>query len=522
MAQQPKRYRDSLNGHMISIAKTSELSDFGNPKKFFGEESDNQYDLKFAIINLTDEGDNSNAFWFTRETLVAKHQTARLKPFNMQHNQKDIIGVIYDTAVVDQDGKILELGTDIELNEETGTFKFDESVTKVSVYAACALYTLVAPDEVEDICLKVEKGEDVPVSMECWYYDWDYMFKDVESGKAGKVARQKENAYLDDMINNVIGGKKICKLPDIEGFIFGGVGQVTKGACPNSIVLAVAGDIHSENVIGDSAFSDSGIKLMQEAANITRIDDSKNDSNSLKGESKEMGDQNTPNTPMPIPVVDTSALANQTDNKKLSEDYVSDLASASSQLGTATSKIEQLEKSIEKTTSDYATEKASLEAKIQEFETSKAKLDEEIANLKKVNSGLSNLVNVIDADKEVEFDAPLIDVAKDLELKDEAAVKEFIDKKKEDKKKKKEEQLATARKIKIETLGLAETATDEDIQKEIAAISANKNKQPPTMHRVAAPNADQTPNQENANLNENKDTMKITVHDSDSGKTVVV
>lgn len=519
------KFRTPLHGYFLGLAKKNSTTDFGDPKKFFGDETDNQYDLEFVTANLTDEQDNSNAFWFTRELLVVKHQTARLKPFNLQHNAKEIIGVIYDSAVVetvdDKFNRILIVGEDIKIDSETGELKFDESIKgKVSAYVACALYNMVAPDEVADIVAKVEKGEKVPVSMECWYQKWDYIFKDIATGGHSLVKRRKETAYLDEMVGKVIDGKKICKIPESAGFIFGGIGQVDKGACPNSVILAVARDLHSENVIGDSAFTDNGIKLLQEAATANKSDDKTQDTNSSKGEETPMSDTTTATKPAETTQQPPAAASAGQGGDTTRQDVVTALATASTQLGQANVKIDGLNTTVEELKKAQAELKADLDKQIETLKGEKATLETKVAELAKANKGFANLVYLLENEKELQFTS-LSEIATKLQDMDEAQVKEFAAKKKEDEKKALEEKKKVEKAAKIEALGLEANATDEDIEKATAALKAGRGSAPPpSAHRVGAPAKDETTQTETASDkgNAQKETAKLKIIDNDTGK----
>jgi hypothetical protein len=485
-----KYFRSRVEGSILATAqKFSSTFAADAIKKIFGEEETKQYDLKFLVANLTDEGNNGNGFFFKRDLLVAKHTTARLKPFNLNHQEKNIIGVIFDSALASTDSngnvlEILEVGKEIKINSEDGTFIYPENLKTLSALVGVALYGLVAPDEVQNIISRVDAGEKVDVSMEAWHQGWDFMFLNEETGKCREVQRTKANRHLDDFINRVVGNERICKLPHGESFIFGGIGQVKSGACPNSVVLTVASNLDRENVMGDSIFRMSDLRQL-EAASIEPLD---KDHNS-KGVRLEMNDKIDPKGGVQAP---ESATVQHSTVLKEDVSLASALAQTSQDLGAVRSERNQANDRIKELEGQIKSEDAKHKKEMDDTKEEKSKVELEKEKLKKANSGYANLISVMTKHPDLKLGNDLISVASSLAEFDDESLKSHIAKLVESQKKANEELASVRRKAMAEALGLSENATDEEVgtvQAKLKAIASSPGM--PTNHRPAAPVVDE-------------------------------
>lgn len=518
-------HRTPIAGKVIATAEQfTNTFAFDRVNEIFGKEAARQYDLRFLIVNLTDEGANANAFFLKRDLLVSKHQSARLKPFNLNHEERNIIGVMFDTAIADQDGNILELGKDITINSETGEFNYPDSVKKVCALAGVALFGLVAPDEVQDIVNRVEAGEKIDVSMEAWHHTWDFMLVNEATGQCKEVKRTKANRHLDNFINKTVGNERVCKLPDEESFVFGGIGRVSKGACPNSVVLAVASCIDSDNVVGDSIFRPSDIRQL-EAASIEPTDEDlnpKGEDETMSAEDKNKAGVQTPPapaSPQPAQAKEDSSMA------EVLKQTSGDLGEARAELKVANEKATKLQQDMEKAAENHKNEK-------EQLETAKTELETKNAELTKANQGYKNLMKVMTENPDLELGSDLEVVASSLAELDEAGLNKHIESLKAAKTKADEEKKEIERKATIAALGLKDDATDEDIEKARASVKA-KGSEPemPTQHRPAAPVTDEKPDGEGEGeggeagketASDKGDTPNISVKSETTGKMVTV
>lgn len=498
-------HRSRIDGNIIGTSKSNLFKSFASGESIFGEKASDQYDLNFIVGVLTSEKDNKNGFYLKRDILVAKHASARLKPFNLNHKERNIIGVMFDTALADQDNNILTLGKDIIIKDD-GALQYPDNI-KLRVLFAAALYNLVAPEEVEDIISKIESGERVDVSMEAWYKGHDYILID-SSGNEKFVERSKSTKYLDDFINKSIGSERVCKVPRDDDFIFGGVGQVSSGACPDSVILAVAGIIDSENVSGDSVFNKAKIVAMKEAAsNIENRVDKKQER-----ENEKMGAENK-----------------ETDNQ---DKVVLALSEANINIGKLNQQVETANEKAAKFASDLEIANKAKDDAISalasyktQSESEKAKLLDEKSATEKVLSGYKNLVTAaFEIQKSISgfmFKFDEIDsVVASLSVLDPDGVKSYVDKIVAAHKDKEESDKKAALKAQASLLGLPESSTEEDIQKTVASLKASVAQPAPSNSRPAAPIPDGGVSKEVAA--EKKAGPKIVVTDRETGKTVTV
>ncbi len=256
--------RQVLHGFTAGIIDPStftkeQANDYGNPAKFFDAIASDQADLNFVSCVLTEEGTNNNGADFTRELLIARHASARLKPFNIEHNKTEIIGTIYDSALADENNNIIDPES-LKVNED-GSISYDGE-GKIRVLVAAVLYNMIGRDEVPRIVQEVKSGSRVDVSMECWFTDWNYVLID-KSGNTETVKASENSKYLLDYVGKEWNGRKVIQRFSKENFIFGGIGQVSKGACPASVFLAAANLREADEIEGPSAFDKLNFKSVE-------------------------------------------------------------------------------------------------------------------------------------------------------------------------------------------------------------------------------------------------------------------
>ena len=143
-----------------------------------------QMDLLYVRSTLVSSGMNENDDTFIPEDLWAARHTPVLKPTNWQHKDKDIIGVIYSVQARDLKGNILDFS-----QAEAPSVPF-ELVTESVVFS------LIHTDKAEEI-EKRAKANNLFVSMECWFDDYNYCLAN-KAGEVNKViARNQETSFLD-------------------------------------------------------------------------------------------------------------------------------------------------------------------------------------------------------------------------------------------------------------------------------------------------------------------------------------
>lgn len=254
--------REILHGFtsgLIDVGSFNSANEFGNPEKFFSDIASDQADLNFVSCVLTEQGRNNNGQYFSQDLLLTKHASSRLKPFNIEHDKTEIIGTIYDSVCANDKNEPI-LDEDIEINGETGKLSY-KGEGKIRVLIAAALYNMIGRDEVPRIVQDVKEGKKVDVSMEAWFSDFDYiLIANDESTQTVKY--NDESKYLEEYIGRIFNGKAVAKDYHKKNFIFGGIGQVSKGACPASVFLAAASLKENHEIEGPSVFGNMNINSM--------------------------------------------------------------------------------------------------------------------------------------------------------------------------------------------------------------------------------------------------------------------
>ena len=524
MNSQVKYMRQVLHGAAIpcaSFAGDGVHTEFGDIRKVFGSESGNQYDLQFIKAGLTNEGSNNNSFFFPPELLVAKHVTARLKPFNLKHKETDIIGVIFDSAIADHENRILDLNSGDIVITENGKLEIGADVVRpLQVMVACALFGLVYPEEVNQIVSRVEAGEKVDVSMECWYRDFDFLLENAETQEKRFLKRNSENAYLDDMIGAQVGEEFVRRVPNIEGFLFGGIGQVSKGACPDSVIVAVASDFNNENVIGDSAFSSSGIELIKTfaAESVSSEIEKSISEDFIKGAESMDPKKKTEEE-------ETSLSVQAVKTEGSLKEHLETISMQASKLGVLENKNEELANKVLVLETQVAEANKASEETADAENKELTKVNAELVDAKKQLRGFANLVTILENHSELATDLgeSMSEVAVLLQDKDDESLKSFIETREKAKAAKDENEKEIARKAKTIALGLSEDASEEDIAAaQTKAIAALKGSEAPNGDKPGAPLNDEEPSKEDADDKGKPEEAKIVMTDSETGEDRVL
>ncbi len=199
-----------------------------------------QMDLLYLRSCLASAGSsvgvNDNDDIFTREEAWAARHTPVLKPFNWQHNDKDILGVIFTVEARDLDGNVLDIS-----DETPPDCDFD-------IYTEAAIFKLLQPDRAAEIQSRAAAGS-LYVSMEAWFDDYAYGLCDHGTGSLDRVvARNKQTSFLDSHLR-CAGGTGFYKDSELNadvrigrvlcGITFGGCGLVDRPANKRSVIEEV-------------------------------------------------------------------------------------------------------------------------------------------------------------------------------------------------------------------------------------------------------------------------------------------
>ena len=186
-----------------------------------------QDDLYYLNSILVSAGWNKNDDVFDVADLWAARETPVDKPFNYMHDDSDIIGHMISSAVVGEDGTIIN---DLPLPEKV------DIVTSAVIYKTWS--DPVQSSRVDDLIAKIDEGQ-LAVSMECVFRNFDYAV--ISPDGAHKVlARDENSAFLTKHLRAYGGtgqyeGHKIGRL--LRDLYFSGKGLVDKPAGPRSVIL---------------------------------------------------------------------------------------------------------------------------------------------------------------------------------------------------------------------------------------------------------------------------------------------
>ncbi len=207
----------------------------------YGIEIKPQIDLLYVESCLVSVGElagiNDNDDIFFREEAWAARHTPLLKPANWQHNEKDILGVVYSVQAKDLNGEILDFD-----QENVPDCEFE-------LWTEAVVFKLAQPARANEIEKRAKAGN-LFVSMEAYFDDYDYALYDKKLGVSKVIARNEDTSFLETHLR-VKGGKgqyenqKLGRI--LRSITFGGFGFVDKPANKRSIItnvtdLAVAGD----------------------------------------------------------------------------------------------------------------------------------------------------------------------------------------------------------------------------------------------------------------------------------------
>jgi hypothetical protein len=199
-------------------------------KDRYGFDLKPQMDLLYVRSCLVSAGDgigvNDNDDIFTREEAWASRHTPVLKPFNWQHHDKDIVGVMYTVQARSLDGQILDINDDTVPDCD-----FD-------LYVEAAIFSLIHQDRADEIKARAQAGS-LYVSMEAWFDDYSYGFFDSDGGLQKTVSRNQKTSFLDKHLR-ANSGAGIYRDPEsdqdvrigrvLRSITFGGCGFVDRPA----------------------------------------------------------------------------------------------------------------------------------------------------------------------------------------------------------------------------------------------------------------------------------------------------
>lgn len=217
----------SINCPVYKIDKANKETPIESLKAlagYIGE--DRNYDIYFINSILASVGKNKNDDVFLPEEIWAARNTPIFKQVNYMHNEKDIIGTIVDSVVLDSAGNII--------TDETRLAEIKDIATKAVLWIKWEDPEL--QDRVLTTISQIENNE-IYVSMECLFKEFDYML--TKGGVKNIIKRTKDTAFLTKYLRIVGGcgeynGSKIDRV--LRNFTFSGKALVFDPANERSII----------------------------------------------------------------------------------------------------------------------------------------------------------------------------------------------------------------------------------------------------------------------------------------------
>lgn len=189
-------------------------------------EDGRNFDLYHISSILASVNDNKNDDWFLAEEVYAASKTPIYKQVNYGHNEKDIVGVITGTTLLDTEG-----------NQITDASQM-QNIRDIVAHAVIWSFW-------EDVALKDRFSEIVNdiennllfVSMESLFKNFDYML--IKDGQQTIIQRSKETSFLTKYLRiyggeGVYNGSRIYRL--LRNFTFSGMALVENPANARSII----------------------------------------------------------------------------------------------------------------------------------------------------------------------------------------------------------------------------------------------------------------------------------------------
>lgn len=461
-----------------------------------------QKDLYYLDSVLVTTCWNRNDDVFNKSEVWAARSTPEDKPFNIEHDEHDIIGHITGNWIINNSGDVLSQDTAEE--ELPDTYHI---VTSSVMYKHWTDPKLIA--RTKDLIEQIEAGKKF-VSMECLFTDFDYALAS-DSGQMRTLGRNEESAFLTKHLRayggtGVYQGFKIGRM--LKNIAFCGHGLVNKPANPSSIIFDkynpfVAPTEGSLAIFESSQAAQQSVLSKEETEMAENLDFYKNQVSELKASVNTLSEEKKE-----LEAQLTEAGAKEYD-AKIAELQVT-IAEKDETIEAQVTETEALATELTET----KTKLEEAEAKVVEVEQAKAELDAQLAQIEAEKVRASRISQLVEAGLETEeaeaavekfaelsddqFEAIALMVApKDKKDKKEDAIKKEEAAKKEeanmppalkealDKKKKKEgEGMKTMKppKASLEeddiTQDDAEAAAEEEVLEEVeasdeVALSAN-------------------------------------------------
>jgi len=208
---------------------------------------DKQPDLQYFSAILVSSGENLNHAFFMPSELVAAENTIINKALDVEHEEQEIIGHLYQKCFIDKEGNLLDIA---ELaSRETASLDTQD----MHIAIAGIIYKNRFPNIAQEVADKKWSA----VSMECYYQNYDVkigsLILDKKEAEAIGLA-SADDKLLGRLAKVIKDGKEIAKgtvARVLRGICFSGCGIVKNPANPPSVIMETAAE-KGGNIVEDS------------------------------------------------------------------------------------------------------------------------------------------------------------------------------------------------------------------------------------------------------------------------------
>ena len=349
-----------------------------------------QKDLYYLDSVLVTTCWNRNDDVFNNSEVWAARSTPEDKPFNIEHDEHDIIGHITGNWIINNSGDVLSQDTAEE--ELPDTYHI---VTSSVMYKHWTDPKLIA--RTKDLIEQIEAGKKF-VSMECLFTDFDYALAS-DSGQMRTLGRNEESAFLTKHLRayggtGVYQGFKIGRM--LKNIAFCGHGLVNKPANPSSIIFDkynpfVAPTEGSLAIFESSQAAQQSVLSKEETEMADNLDFYKNQVSELKASVNTLSEEKKE-----LEAQLTEAGAKEYD-AKIAELQVT-IAEKDETIEAKVTESEALATELTET----KTKLEEAEAKVVEVEQAKAELDAQLAQIEAEKVRASRISQLVEAGLETE------------------------------------------------------------------------------------------------------------------------
>jgi len=229
------------------------------------EGDDKQPDLLYFSAIFVSSGKNLNHAYFLGSELVAAEGSIINKALDVEHDEDEIIGHIYERVFIDKEGKHLDAAELV--SRETASL--DEQDMHIAI--AGIIYKNRFPNVASEVA-----SDKFKVSMECYYQGYDIKVGDlilnVKDAEALGLAAQ-DDKLLGRLAKVLKNGKEIAEgniARVLRGICFSGCGIVKNPANPSSVIMETAKEkeVNIDNLESDDVIVLDYDKLqLQEESN---------------------------------------------------------------------------------------------------------------------------------------------------------------------------------------------------------------------------------------------------------------